>query len=139
MSRVAEIRSECQRFVEVRQRLERGASLIQAVCPGEVLDRFLFRRRCCGDRSGTIGGRILACLALDLHVTRAIKSMQCECLGGDCWPADGGKNDKNSDHHAASNNLAACARASSVTEAPESMRAISSRRSASFSLRTVVR
>src|SRR6476661_4002271 len=41
--------------------------------------------------------------------------------------------------HAASISFAACARASSVMEAPESIRAISSRLSASSSLRTVVR
>src|SRR5690348_4272874 len=42
-------------------------------------------------------------------------------------------------HHAALSRREACARASSVIEAPESIRAISSRRSSAESLRTVVR
>src|SRR4051794_17110153 len=41
--------------------------------------------------------------------------------------------------HAASSRRVACARASSVTDAPDSIRAISSRRSSAESLRTVVR
>ena len=52
-------------------------------------------------------------------------------------PADGGRLSR--PRHAASSSLAAWARASSVTAAPDSMRAISSRRSAASSLRTVVR